>query len=291
MTEPPAPRRLTFAQRVHGVPVPQQMRRDEASRPLRIKLYIILSGAIGGTLRENSIAGWFGLPVPWRRILHDLHTEHRERMPDEFEGAYEPAMKRLKGSVSDEDGVALYGDVEFILRHPDCPNGLAAQVNGAFEETQAPYRVVGGDTLVPHTSDEEIAVVSEAFHELEDPRLKGARAHYRAAAEALTAGDYAGSMRESIHAVESITKLMTGKKTLQDGVSELAKHNHLHGTVQAALEKIAAWTNAVAGIRHANEAGAATPAVNEDDAVFLLGLCGATISYLKRRGEKSGLLK
>ena len=33
-----------------------------------------------------------------------------------------------------------------------------------------------------------------------------------------------------------------------------------------------------------------TPSVDEDDAMYLLGLCGTTLSYLKRRGEKRGLI-
>jgi hypothetical protein len=81
--------------------------------------------------------------------------------------------------------------------------------------------------------------------------------------------------------------LLTGEATLQDEVKALAKQGRIHTTVQSALEKIAAWTNAVAGIRHANDPSSAEPLVSEDDASYMLALCGATVSYLMRRGQKA----
>ena len=125
---------------------------------------------------------------------------------------------------------------------------------------------------------------------LDTPQLAGAKDHYKKAAVSLSAGDFAGSMRESIHAVESLTKALTGKSTVQEGLKTLAKQKHLNVTLADALEKVAAWTNAVAGIRHANAPGAPGADVTEDDALYMLAICGATISYLKLRGATAGLL-
>ena len=279
-------KRLTFAQREAGAPLPQQMARGEITRGLRVRLFDVLRTAIDVEYVDrigNCVVG------DWEEILGDLHIEFLEMMPDEFNSLWTIQESDLKALFERGDFARIYGLIEFILRHEQCPKRFAQRVNDVLEETQAAYRIFGGDTLAPYASEEEAAIVAGAAEDVGSHELDGVSRHYKAAMTALTGGDYAGSMRESIHAVESLTKLMTGEKTLQDGVVKLARQKHLHVTVQAALEKIAAWTNAVAGIRHANDATAAAPAVEEDDAIYMLAICGATLSYLKRRGERAAL--
>ena len=227
----------------------------------------------------------------WGAILWGLHVEHSEIMPDEFNRHFNAQAGGLKLMLEQGNFSTVYGALEYIIRHQSCPEDLAHAINVQLKNAQAAYRIVDGDTFAPYTSDEEIEVVNDALAAIHSPQLVGAHAHYKAAIEELTAGHFADSMRESHQAVESMTKMLTGESTLQEGVKALAKKGLLHVTVQQGIEKVAAWTNAVAGIRHANEAAEAAPQVNEDDAVFLLGVCGATISYLKRLGEKAGLIK
>jgi hypothetical protein len=278
--------RFTFAQREAGATLPQQMQPGEITRPLRVQLFKVVRDAIDVEYvrgEGNLVTG------DWEEILWDLHIEFFVRMPDEFSSLWMMQEEALKAVFDKGTFAEIYGLMEYILRHHKRPKHFERTVNEILEKTQAAYRVFGGDTFAPYASEEEAAIVARAAEDLEGPQLEGVSRHYKAAMSALTKGDYAGSVRESIHAVESLTKLMTGEKTLQDGVVKLARQKHLHVTVQAALDKVAAWTNAVAGIRHANDAAAATPAVEEDDAVYMLAICGATLSYLKRRGEKAGL--
>jgi hypothetical protein len=281
--------RMTFAQREAGAPLPQQMKRDEVTRRLRVRLYSFLrSTIIGAGGIQHS---WDDVEGAWDDIFWSLHTDFLENMPDTYSSTFSRVDAAVKQIFENGDYALLFGALEHILRHESCPGGLASQIQHILEETQAAYRIVDHDTFVPFTSEGELATVVAASGDLGDSRFVGAKAHYKAAMEALTGGDYAGSMRESIHALESLTKLLTGKKTLQDGVVELVKGKQLHTTVGAALEKVAAWTNAVAGIRHAKDAANANPSVNEADAVYLLALAGATMSYLRRVGENTGLIK
>ena len=211
-------------------------------------------------------------------------------MPDEFNDAWVLQESSLK-AVFENDGPRLvFGMLEFVLRHPSCPEDVGLAINVVLKRSQAAYRIVDGDTFAPIASEEEAATVVAAVEDLDVPQLAGAKDHYKKAISALSGGDYAGSMRESIHAVESLTKALTGKSTVQDGVKALSRGGHLHVTLADALEKIAAWTNAVGGIRHANAPAAAVPNVVEEDALYMLAICGATISYLKRRGAAAGLI-
>lgn len=280
-------RRLTFAQREAGAPVPDKMKRDEIPRVLRIKLYERVSGQIAFTspypelTEEGQVVGG-----QWARILYDAHIEFHEELPDEYSRSFHFHTSRLKDLFLDGRFDQVYGFLEYVLRHPSYTAGFAEQLATLLEFEGAPYRILNRDTIVPFTSDEEMETISAALANISSSHLEGVHAHYKTAAEALGKADFAGSMRESIHAVESLTKLLTGKATLQEGVKVLAKQGRLHTTVQSALEKIAAWTNAVAGIRHANDAASASPDVDEHDATYMLALCGATLSYLKRRGDK-----
>jgi hypothetical protein len=291
MTKKPASsRRLTFAQREAGAAIPQQMQREEVSRALRVKLFDLLLMYLNAAQSYDSsqgavVTGWLNT------VLEAAHTDLYEQMPDEYKRSMRHHTAHLKSLCKSGTFAEIYGFLEFVLRHPQCRSYVAGHLSHLLEETQAAFRIVDGDTFVPYSSDEEVAVVEAALADLHGTKLAGVHAHYKAAVEALTSGDFAGSMRESHQAVESMTKLLTGEGTLQDGVKVLAKKGLLHVTVQQGIEKIAAWTNAVAGIRHANKPGEAEPAVTEDDAVFLLGVCGAAISYLKRRGEKARLIK
>lgn len=279
--------RLTFAQREAGAPVPDPMRRDEIPRVLRIKLYERVRGQIVFTSPYPELTDeGHVVRGQWARILYDAHIEFHEELPDDYSRSFSFHMSRLKDLFLDGRFDQVYGFLEYVLRHPSYTAGFADQLATLLEFEKAPYRIVGRDTIVPFTSDEEMETISAALTDISSSDLEGVHAHYKAAAAALGKADFASSMRESIHAVESLTKLLTGKATLQEGVKALAKQGRIHTTVQAALEKVAAWTNAVAGIRHANNAASASPDVDEHDATYMLALCGATLSYLKRRGDK-----
>jgi hypothetical protein len=268
------------------------MKRDEIPRVLRIKLFDLVRDQIRLTVAPGLFGDFMEMRVAgnWGRVLYSAHMELLELMPDEYDETFDHQIANLKalfaGGRFDEE----YCFLEFVLRHPQYPKGFAAQLVTLFDDASASYRIVGSDTFVPYSSDEEVATVRAALADMGTPGLEGVHSHYTAAANELGKSDFAASMRESIHAVESLTKLLTGEPTLQDGVKALAKQGHIHVTVQAALEKIAAWTNGVAGIRHAKAAEAPTPSVDEDDAMFLFGICGTTLSYLKRRGVKLGLI-
>ena len=285
---PTALQRLNFAQREFGAALPQQMKRDEITRALRVQLFATTRNHVE---LEETLGEPDKVAESWYDILYDVHVEHLERMPDEFDDDWRDQDATLRQVFEKGTAVQVYGFLEFILRHPSCPNNFAAAINAVLVKTQAAFRIVDGDTLAPFASEEEGATVIAAVADLGEPQFVGAKDHYKKAVSALSSADYAASMRESIHAVESVTKALTGESTVQKGVKALASKGHLHVTLSDALEKVAAWTNAEAGVRHANEPSSPKPNVTEADALYLLQIGGSTISYLKRIAIAKGLLK
>lgn len=110
-----------------------------------------------------------------------------------------------------------------------------------------------------------------------------ARSHLVSAGVELRRGDWAGSVRESIHAVESIAKKIHPEaKTLGEALKAIERHWPIHGSLKSAFSALYGYTNDEDGVRHAR-VFKDTPNVDEVDALFMLGACASFVSYLAAR--------
>ena len=114
-----------------------------------------------------------------------------------------------------------------------------------------------------------------------------ARNHLIKAGQNLRNGDWAGSVRESIHAVECMAKrLAPDAQTLGPALAALERRGHLHAALKEAFKKLYGYTCQEEGLRHAlvfeDEA-----LVDEVDALFMLGACASFVSYLLSRDATS----
>jgi hypothetical protein len=91
------------------------------------------------------------------------------------------------------------------------------------------------------------------------------------------APDYRNSIKESISAVESACRLVTGNKvaTLADA---LKKVSNLHPALSRAFTQLYGFTSDASGIRHSLTD---EPNITYADAKFMLVACAAFASYLK----------
>ena len=88
------------------------------------------------------------------------------------------------------------------------------------------------------------------------------------------------SVRESVHAVESVARTFGDAKTLKDALANIqAAGKPLHPALSRGLSALYGYESDEAGIRHALlEEGAA--AVDENEAVFMFGTCATFCQYL-----------
>ncbi len=114
--------------------------------------------------------------------------------------------------------------------------------------------------------------------------MDGAAAHLRNASECINAGDWAGSVRESIHAVESVARLLdpAASSTLGPALKALKKDGSLHPALESAFNKLYGYTSDEQGIRHAF-LDRADSNVGMDEALFMLSACASFASFLKRK--------
>ena len=176
----------------------------------------------------------------------------------------------------------MFDLVEFFVRHPKCSDELRSELASAFVATRAAYRIVDRQ-IVAIGTEEQAAAFERAVADAEANSAGAARKHLIAAGLALRNSDWAGSVRESIHAVEAMAlRLAPGTTTLGPALAALEKQGHLHGGLKAAFGSLYGYSSDEEGVRHAlvfrKEAE-----VDEADALFMLGVCASFVTYLLAR--------
>ena len=139
-------------------------------------------------------------------------------------------------------------------------------------------------TILSAVTPDEGRTVVDALRTLRQAGFNGSAAHLRVAAERIDAGDWAGSVRESIHAVESVARQLDPEaaQTLGPALDSLETRGVLHPALKGAFSKLYGYASDEQGVRHAL-LDRANARVGQDEAVFMLGACAAFASFLWRR--------
>ena len=185
----------------------------------------------------------------------------------------------------------LHGDyydcfdlLETLMRHPVCPGSLVAEVKEIFHY-QLAYRVdtTSNPTIVPAATEQEGDALVGAIHDLEGAGLGGAAEHLRHAGERIREQDWAGSVRASIDAIESVAKQVTpdSADTLGKALAALERQQDLHGALKSGLSSLYGYASDEPGVRHALLEDESK--VTRDEAIFMIGACAAFCSYLWRK--------
>jgi hypothetical protein len=285
-------KRLTFEQAEGAEPLPVQLQLRELSDELRAALWAVFYESF-----QTSIARGHGgiaprpyFVDPWLGILYDKHVDRDHKMADEFDSRWAAVGPELKTIFEDADYTDVFGFVQWVLRHPKRPYGLPERVERALINSRAAYRLIEDRTIVPIASAEEGVAIEQAFADVSSTEFRGARTHLQNAAAELTGGNWPGSIRESIHAVESVARVLDpGSNTLGPALVGLEKSIRLHGALKAGFGSLYGYTSDEKGVRHALLAEGA-PQVDETDALYMLGSCAAFVSYLIRKARIAGLL-
>ena len=167
----------------------------------------------------------------------------------------------------------------FIMSHPDCSKGFETSLTAYFEEARLAYRI-NDSTIYPAASEEEGEAIRAAFAATAEHEYGGARGHLQTAADALSTGDGAGGVRESIHAVESAAKCIEpSASTLLDALKRLSSAGRLNPNLKRGMEARYNYTSNEQEIRHAMVLDAEVN-VSRADAVFMFGACASFVTYL-----------
>jgi len=197
-------------------------------------------------------------------------------------------MEKVKDIIKSSVYYGVLGFIQFVLRHPGCPYKFRSDIDVALVIGRAAYRILDGDTVIPITTETDRATLLKAFVDLSTQELHGARNHLRKAGEALMSGNFADSVRESIHSVELLAQILESSGSFNGALTKLQKSAIIHPSLSQGFQKIYGYTSDEKGIRHPLLDDPSK--VDEADAIFMIGACSAFISYLIGKSCKAGLL-
>lgn len=154
-------------------------------------------------------------------------------------------------------------------------------LNFEFKRLNFAYRIVENQ-LVEITSEQEIKTMETAIDNNKDNvkvHLNNALKLYAQRPEA----DYRNSIKESISAVEALSREITGDKGLSFAKMEAAGYK-IPPVLRKCFEILYGYTNdPTTGIRHALMDDTAKYVPGADEALFMLVSCSAFINYLNNK--------
>ena len=281
---------LSFEQAEGIASLPRQLELKDLSGELRARLWHVVYESIRRCHhRGNRIRGDRSyLFEPWSSIFYNMHVYRDHAMVDDFQNTPSELIATTRSTFERGDYVAVFGWLQWVLRN-GAPYGFAAEINEALEGAHAAYRIIDGDTIFPVASEPDQTNIERAFANLNEIEFHGARQHLRNAADALTLGNFADSVRESIHSVESIARTLEPSAELSKALAKLENSAKIHGALKKGFASIYGYTSDEKGIRHPM-LEKDSPDVDEADALFMIGACAAFVSYLINKARNAGLL-
>jgi hypothetical protein len=234
-------KRLTFEQAEGAQPIPGQLALKELSEELRARLWAV----VFESLRQSRYSdyGKTRMIDPWLTVLFKMHVYRHHRPADEFHARYDDHISSTKKIFTRGDYLEVFGWLQWVLRARR-DNGLLDRLHSALEEGGAAYRLLDDDeTIVPISSEQELSTLKAALADLSAKEFGGARAHLTKAAQQLTVGQIADSIRESIHAVESVVRVLEPHGDFSKALARLESKVRIHGALKSGFTSIYGFTS------------------------------------------------
>lgn len=282
-------RRLTFGQAEGLEPTPSQLQKNDMPAKLRVRLWMIFSDLIDENTKIDSDYQRI-LSYELRNLFVEYQIEIQERFVEDYPYHPDEIKDLIKSIFTDGDYLDVFNFIQFMLYNYVSDEDLAIDVDMVLKKYLSAYRVIDGNILTAVGSEEEFFAIKSAVETTRIFGAKGARAHLRNAIEAINNSNFSGSVRESISAVESVSKILSSnpKADLSKALLALEKTTKMHGGLRAAFSSLYGYASDEKGVRHsllfADEAS-----VDESDALFMIGACSSFVSYLLSKAADAGI--
>jgi len=283
---------LTFSEAQAYEPLPQQIQLGQVSEEFRNYIWSILYEYIRihcENYRSAKNDSWYSIC----KYFHVFFVNDPvDTFPDKgnwyYDGAWKPYILRYKPLFLQELSFnKLFDAIQVVMRHPECPHEFVATVSGIFKICRLSYMIDREiKTIIPAVTKQEGQALLGAMRELRSAGLGGAAEHLRKAVDAINGGHWGDSVRESIHAVESVARLLDpdASRTLRPALDSLEQRGGLHPALRGAFNNLYGYTSNEQGIRHALLDNTQAK-VGQDEAMFMLGACASFASYLWRKHQ------
>ena len=193
-----------------------------------------------------------------------------------------------EGIEASRDDVISYRNRE---KFHDSREKLINTYQRQFEEHAAAYWLDISKRpyqFFPRNSEEQAKAVQYAIETIRAGGMEGAATHLHKAAKHINERQYSDSIADSIHAVESVARLISPKqaKTLGPALDSLENAGVIkHKALKGAFSKLYGYTNDEQGIRHPL-LDKDSPDVGLDEAMFMFGACASFAAYLVNKHQQ-----
>ena len=273
---------LTFSQRWGYEPLPDPMQLESLSDDLRREIWNFISRSL------LKIQSWGYITYPLQQILGKIY-----KLPEDHfsKSSFSSVSEEIKREIISSEFNRVLDIIEVIVNNIDVDPELANQIHHLFEQYSAPYSLEKYQhkfRFSPRASKEQGEATSEAIETINKAAFDGAATHIQQAREHINHQQYADSIIDSIHAVESVACLISSrdKPSLNQALAELENVGILiHPALKEAFLKLYGYSSNEQGIRHAL-LEKKSPEVGLDEAMFMYGACASFVAYLINKHRK-----
>lgn len=189
-------------------------------------------------------------------------------------------VDQIKENFYKSEWHKVYDFLEFLLSVDDYQKaGFINILNLVFIDERAQYKIIEG-MITPLISGVEAEEVERAV----ESKYSSASKHIKRALELYCKrpiADYQNSIKESIHAIEALARIVLNKPSATLG--DLAGQLNIHSALKEAIKKLYGWTSDEGGIRHAENGKELR--IDEKEARYMLVQCSALVNYIISKNE------
>lgn len=275
--------RNKFSERM-GYSVPKAIQVEKIDDELRISMWNLIYTTNTAFIRDTTEKFFFRRTL-WIRYFYRPADELTEVRFNNL----------LKEYIKKEKWNKIYDLIEDIIdyldsNHNDLKNTFILALNAELEKHNAAYRYVGGE-IIQITDKEEIKEIDNALKNTSE-RFEVVNTHISIALKHLSdreKPDYRNSIKESISALESLCKQISGDPNADLGkaLAKIEKEGKLklHTALKTGFTRLYDYTSDV-GVRHGMKKD---PNLDIEDARYMLVTCSAFINYLIVKADKAGI--
>ena len=273
---------LTFSQRYGYEPLPEPMRLEHISDDLRREIW----NALREFLHRDAPIPYFSLSA--KKFIERALGTFLKKAEDEIRTDYDTAMTTFRNHLFQAKFNKFLDFVEIMINDEAISEDFVNHIAESFERCAAAYWL---DTsshpfrFSPRSSKEQGEATRQAIETIRESGMEGAATHLRQATEHINAQQYADSIADSIHAVESVACVIAQKAsaTLGQALDSLEKAGlRNHPALKKAFKNLYGYTSDERGIRHAL-LDQESADVGLDEAMFMFGACASFAAYLVKK--------
>ena len=276
---------MRFSQRIGKRPIKTELEKEGISDELRNSLWTLIHELIITGLSQERQYDNFGrkeIHSPITKYFRDLWIQFFKKPIDNLPLYYNQVD--IHDSTQIVRSWFYETEWDLVLDFIEFSSSYAKQFqetcNVFLKRELSAYRFIDGK-LAEINSKEEISEIETALKKTD--KFKSVKTHLKSAIDLYSdrkTPDFRNSIKESISAVEAISKLIIKNKktTLGHALKEIEKKHQIPSSLKIAFSALYGYTSVEGGIRHSLlEEGVK---IEMEEARFMLITCSAFVNYL-----------